>query len=99
MCAMIREKRMPLFIQKKIRDSVDYNTEGANTEMAVLLKASELGYEMEEENVYHHHGSEEGGWMHNVKLVDGEGHVGWLHFNHPAPAYAKRNGEWYWYIM
>lgn len=96
---MEREYKMPRIVLKKLKEMVDYNVEGPNTEDAVLDAASELGYEVEDETTTRHHGSEEGGYMHNVKVVNKDGCVAWLHFNHPAPAYARHNDEWYWYPM
>lgn len=93
---MSREKVMPRIVKNKL-NKIDCNVEGENTEAAVLDLASELGYEVEEE--FDGRRNEEGGFMHNVKVVNDEGRVAWIHFNHPSPEYAHRNGEWFWYIM
>ena len=93
---MAREKVMPRIVKNKL-NKIDCNVEGENTEAAVLDLASELGYEIEEE--FDGRRNEEGGFMHNVKVVNDEGRVAWIHFNHPCPDYAHRKGEWFWYIM
>ena len=93
---MIREKAMPRTIKNRL-NKIDCNVEGENTQAAVLDLASELGYEVEDENSGKR--NEEGGYMHNVKVVNDEGRVAWIHFNHPGHNYAHRKGEWFWYIM
>ena len=93
---MIREKAMPRTIKNRL-NKIDCNVEGENTEAAVLDLASELGYEVEDENSGPR--NEEGGYMHNVKVVNDEGRVAWIHFNHPGHNYAHRKGEWFWYIL
>lgn len=91
-----KEKVMPRSVRNQL-NKIDCNVEGENTESCVLDLASELGYEVEDE--YDGNRDKEGGYMHNVKVVNAEGHVAWIHFNHPGPDYANRNGEWFWYIM
>lgn len=102
----MKERNMPRIIVKQLENAADYMEEGENIENAILDKASELGYEVEDEYSRPNR-DEEGAYMHNVKLVkvdyDSMGnevaYVGWCHFNHPAPQYAKRNSEWFWYVM
>lgn len=93
---MAREKVMPRIVKNQL-NKIDCNVEGENTESAVLDLASELGYEV----VADYDGSrdKEGGFCHNVKVMDDDGHSAWIHFNHPGPDYANHNGEWFWYIM
>ena len=68
---MIREKAMPRTIKNRL-NKIDCNVEGENTEAAVLDLASELGYEVEDENSSRR--TEEGGYMHNVKVVNYHDH-------------------------
>lgn len=102
----MREYNMPLYVREQINKLRDTNGDSPEMEKLVLTKASELGYEVEYEfdmpNKY-----EKGAFMRNVKVVRHEQspsgsertYVGWIHFNHPAPEYQKRDSEWFWYIM
>ena len=93
---MVREKVMPRIIKNKLY-VIDCLIGGENTEDSVLDLASELGYEVVEE--YDGRMTKEGGFCHNVKVMDDDGHSAWIHFNHPGPDYANIPGEWFWYIM
>lgn len=102
----MREYNMPLYVRDQLNDLRKSKGDSPEIEGLVLNKASELGYEVEYEfdmpSKY-----EKGSFMHNVKVVkhdQGQSgnekiYVGWIHFNHPAPEYQKRNSEWFWYIM
>ena len=100
-----REYNMPRAIQKKLHDIYDAEKHGDLAEIALLDAASELGYEVEDENDTPSK-EEKGTVLHNVKLVKREPgkygdvcHVGWAHFNHPGPDYEDRRGEWYMYFL
>lgn len=89
-------KTMPLAIRRQL-EKVTVSEDFASIEEEVIVRASELGYEVEDEYDSQMCG---GGFMHNVKVVNAEGtRCAWIHFNHPSKEYAHRKGEWYWYIM
>lgn len=101
-----REYAMPRFLQKKLHDIADSTENGEDVENAVIMAASELGYEVEDESTTPAK-NEEGTYLHNVKLVKREPTVYgaekvnsiWAHFNNPGPEYRKHRGEWYFYFM
>ena len=105
---MEREYKMPKAIENKLRTIYDAEKDGECAEQAVIDAASELGYEVEDETTTQDT-HESGTWMHNVKFVKREPqgnsvgretvHVGWAHFNHPGPEYAKHRDEWYMYFL
>lgn len=104
--AQAREKRMPRYVEKQLRDSVDCQVYGADTEEALLLAASRLGYEVDEE-ISRTGNAEEESTTHSVKIVKRDineygvevVYYNWVHFNHPGPAYRKFKGEWFYYFL
>ena len=105
---MEREYNMPKAIQNRLYEVYQKEKDGACAEQAVLDAASELGYEVEDENDSQRN-RDDGGYMHDVKLVKREPqgnsvwretiHSAWAHFNHPGPEYAHRRDEWYMYFL
>lgn len=102
---MDREYKMPKAIENNLHDVYVTEKDGECAEQAVIDASSDLGYEVEDERESQKN-RDDGGFMHDVKLVKRElcpwgekVNVGWAHFNHPGPEYAKHRDEWYMYFL